>query len=216
MINEKEITEYREFRAALESLHGKFLDKREELRRLLEETIALKKYAFKVLAKANRLTGYLSGRERQKISLSYHLSEIKARIHKVNQTFPVLFHGNAGVAEMFPEIQKDFPERRELRQKVLMLLTQIDRLKKNLLQLDLLELRCRELILSIKKALEAFRCELRIIRRKIYPFGIFSIVYRSLRYFFGKGYFFPSDLDDVAALGIITGHVLKIADSPVV
>ena len=216
MINEREIAEYTEFRAALESLHGKFLDRKGELRRLLEETMALKKNAFKVLAKANRLTGYLSGRERQKISLSYHLSEIKARIHKVNQAFPVLFRGNAGEAEMLPEIQKEFPDRRELKQKVLMLLTQIDRVKKSLLQLDLLELRCRELILSINKALEAFRCELRLIRRKIYPFGIFSIVYRSLRRFFGKGYFFPGDLDDVAALGIITGHVLKIADSPVI
>ena len=215
MITEKEIAEYRDFRAALASLHEKFLERKEELRRLLEETVALKKKAFRVLARANRVTGYLSSRERQMIGLSYHLTEIKARIYKVNQSYPVLFMEKTRVVETFPDTQEIFPNRLELKRKGLMLLAMIDRMKKNLLQIDLLELRCRELILSINKALEAFRHEVRIIRRKIYPFGIFSFVYRSLHRFFGKGYFIPCDLENVAALGIITGHVLKIADSPV-
>ncbi|MCL2472899.1 MAG: hypothetical protein FWF26_04405, partial [Treponema sp.] len=106
--------------------------------------------------------------------------------------------------------------RAELRQKGLLILTMIDRAKRNLLQFDLLELRCRELILSINKALMAFHHEYRTIRRKIYPLGIFSLLLRSVRFLWGRTYFSLKDLGEVGALGTITGLVLKIADSQLI
>ena len=243
MITDKEISEYRLLCAALEELHEKYLGKKRELRILLEKTGDLRREALEVLVKANRLTRHLTGHQRQITGLGYHLGEIKARL---NQNFPVLFQGagmelrpvtreeqapaagsgGAKEGEALPDLyswqscdfqsQDDYRSGRELRQRGLLILGMIDNIRKKLLQLDVLELRCRELMLSINKALEAFHHESRIIRRKIYPFGIFSLLNRNLRRLLGGSYFSHHDMKDIAALGNITGCILKIADSPVI
>ena len=218
MITEKELAEYRSLRSTLDSLDAEFSKRKQELRRLLEQTAARRREALLTLARANRLTMHLTGHQRYTIGLSYQLSEIKARI---SQTSPALFKNSiedAGVNEIIQvrTLLEDKSSRRELKQIVLAIINLIDRIKKQLLQLDLLEMRCRELILSINKALEAFRHEAGIIRAKIYPFGVFSLLHRSLRTLLGSSYFSHRDMKDVAALGNITGLVLKIADSPLV
>jgi hypothetical protein len=91
----------------------------------------------------------------------------------------------------------------------------MDILKKNLLALDLLEMRCRELLLSINKALEAFRHEYALIRRRLYPYSFFSVLYKYFRRLRGFPYFSPRDLKELMVLGELTGHILKIADSPI-
>jgi len=220
MITDKEIAEFKTLHNTLSSLHDKFLERRQELRRILEETFALKKEAYLVLANANRLTRHLTSRQRQLAGLCYHLNEIKARVHSVSQNSQLLQRNDTLTGESLPEIRAGFPEecrnRWELKQKGLILLALIDRLKKNLLQLDILELRCRELILSINKAIDAFRHESRIIHRKLFRFGFLSLLYRSLCSLWGKNYFSPGELGEISALGAITGYVLKIADSPVI
>ena len=220
MISDKEITEYRLLCTALGELHEEYLKRKQELRQIMEKTEALRREALLVLVKANRLTRHLTGRQRQISGLGYHLGEIKARI---NQGFPALFQSPAGgeEKEILPSLgdwqsREDYRNGRELRQRGLLILGMIDGIRKKLFQLDVLELRCRELMLSINKALEAFSHESRIISRKIYPFGIFSVLYRSLRFLWGSSYFSHRDMDDVAALGNLTGCVLKIADSPVI
>jgi hypothetical protein len=92
----------------------------------------------------------------------------------------------------------------------------IDHVKKSLLQLDILEMRCRELMASLNKALEAFQHESRRIHKSIYPLGFISIFFRFLRHLAGKTYFSFRDLDGITDLGNITGLVLKIADSPMI
>jgi len=221
MITEKEIAEYRTLLDTLSSLREKFLERKRGIRRLLEETFVLRKEAFVSLARANRLTKHLTAGQRQITGLSYRLNEITARVNKVNQYSPVVRFDETAKEEAFPEIWTGDPSvlprySRELQQKGIFLLTLIDRIRKNLLQLELLELRCRELILSINKAMEAFDHESRNIRRKLYPFGFFSVSYRFLRSLLGRSYFSPADLDEISALGNITGYVLKIADSPVI
>ena len=217
----RELSEYRLLYSTLDEFHGKFQRRKLELRRLLGETAALKKDALMVLARANRLTRHLTGGQRQLTGISYHLGEIKARINQLDKSSPALSGGALEEAalplEIPLEIQGNLEESRnrlELKQRGLMLLGLIDRVKKQLLQLDLLELRCRELIASIKKAMEAFRHEFNLIRRKIYPFGIFSFFRRSLSSLFGYSYFSPRDLGEISSLGRMTGYVLKIADSP--
>ena len=216
MITEKEVTEYRDLCTRLGELHGKYLRKKEELCLLLEQTAAQKREALLFLIKANRLTRHLTGRQRLTSGLTYSLGDIKARI----QDIPALYHsfpGN-GEVEIMPEIrpvlQADWRSGRELKQKLLLILKMIDAIRKKLFQFELLELRCRELLVSIKKALEAFRHEWENIRRKIYPLGIFSMLVRRLRRLWGASYFSRTDMKDLAALGSITGYVLKIADSP--
>ena len=221
MITEKELAEYRSLCSTLDSLHEVFLKRKQELRKLLEETAARKREAFLVLARANGLTRHLNDHQRNTIGLSYRIGDIKNRI---NQVSPVLFRNSIEDTELKNSIQALMPRedyslrteagRRELKQMALAVVSLIDRIKKHILQLDILELRCRELISSMKKAMEAFRYEERIIRGKIYPFGIFSILRRSARSLVGAPYFFSRDMNHVAALGNMTGLVLKIADSP--
>ena len=223
MISDKEIAEYRSLCSALGQLHEKYLRRRRELRELLEETAALRRKALLVLAKANRLTRHLTGRQRHTSGLGYHLGDIRSRI---NQYGPAYFQGALSLeerdilpelqSEMDSEFQADHGSLRELRRKGLLIIGMIDTVRKKLLQLDLLEMRCRELICSTNKALEAFRFEAGVIRRKLYPFGIFSAFFRAAGGLFGKAYFTIRDMEDISALGTITGHVLKIADSPII
>ena len=205
--NGKDIAEFHSLHTVLINLHEKFLRRKQELRLILEETAAKRREALLTLEKANRLTRHLTGGQRLRTGLTYNAADLKARIKQIN---PVIFRGIDEEAPL-PEFQVS--SQRELKKTGLIILALIDNVKKKLFQLDILEMRLRELILSINKALEAFRHEWKIIRRKIYPFGFISLCYRSLRRFLGQSYFSPGDMDDVSALGRITGHVLKIADS---
>jgi hypothetical protein len=196
-------------------LHDEFLKRKLKLKRLIEETAALKREAFLVIAKANRLTRHLTCRQRQAVGITYHFDEIKARIHqagvlalRVEEAEP-----SGGLPSMRPD---DFLSKKELKAMGFAVIGMIDSLRKSLVQLDLLEKRCRELILSINKALAAFRYEAKIINRKIYPFGVLSFCHRSLRNLLGNTFFTFRDMDGISNLCKITGLVLKIADAPLI
>jgi len=214
MILEREQTEYRALCTLRDELYARFLMRKAELRKILEETALARRDAFLVLARANRLALRLTPGQRQITGFAGMSGEIKARISQVNLSIPVLSKGGFEKEEAFPLVNKDCRSLRELKQMGLVILGVIDSIKKNLLQLDLLELRCRELIVSLKKALEAFRHEFRIIKRNIYPFGFFSLLCRSLRFLKGETFFSRRDFEDLSALSSFTGLVLKIADSP--
>ena len=212
-----EVNEYKKLCSTLRDFHEKYQSRKEELRKLLEETLNARRDALLVLAKANKLTRHLNAHQRQTIGLSYQLGDIKARINQGSSVLKnlALFQGPGEEKENLPDIREDFRSRRELKQMGILILGRIDNVRKKILQLDILELRCRELKLSIKKAVEAFCHEWRKVRRNIYPFGIFSRLSRSLRGFFGRSYFSSGDMKDLTALGSITCYVLKIADSPI-
>lgn len=214
MVTEEEMAEYRSLCAACGQLHENYLKRKQELLLLLGELSARRREAFMVLEKANRLARRLSGRQRQISGFTFHSGEIKARLCRAE---PVLSE-----RETLPEIVNSYevmprgemPGRLELKKSGIAILGMIDNIKKSLLQIDLLALRCRELILAIDKGMEAFRHEFAAIRRKIYPFGIFSVLYRYLRALGGGAYFSFRDMEDMTALGSVTGDVLKIADTP--
>jgi hypothetical protein len=217
MIAEKELTEYKTLCAALHELRRKFLERKQELKKLLEETAWRRKEAIGLLLKANGLTKYLTGRQRQITGLSYYLGEIKAKLNLASS----FQNGQSDIVigdknETQPSIQEDCRSSPELKRSGLAVILMIDQVKKSLLQLDVLELRCRELIASLNKALEAFRHESRRIHKSIYPLGVLSVFYRFIRSLAGKTYFTFRELDGIAELGNITGLVLKIADSPLV
>jgi len=219
MITEKELSEYKALCSVFRDLWGRFLERKQEIKRLLEETAVHRKEALELLAKANGLTRHLTGHQRQLTGLSYHLGEIKAKLNLV-KSFQNGQSNTVFVIEDKNEIQRSIPEdcrsSPELKRNGLAVISMIDQVKKSLLQLDVLEMRCRELLLSLNKALAAFRHESRRIHRSIYPLGFISIFYRFLRRAAGKTYFTIRDFDDIADLGSITGLVLKIADSPLI
>ena len=201
MIAETELKDYRNLCTTLGNLREKLHKRKLELIELLEQTAARRREAFLVLAKANRLTRHLTGRQRYIAGLQYNLREIKTRISEA-------------VLPSFRESVKEAEITIEPFNNIITVIGIIENIKKNLLQLDLLEKRCRELLLAIKKALEAFRFEFKKISRKIYPYGIFSSFYRKIRSVFGNTYFTSGDMAEIGALGTITALVLKIADSP--
>jgi len=216
MIAEKDLTKYKTLCAALMALRGKFLERKQELKKLLEETAGQRKDALEILAKANGLTRYLTGRQRQITGLSYHLGEIKTRLNLAvsfqnGQSDTAFVEDKNEIQRSIPDDCRSFPE---LKRNGLAVISMIDQIKKSLLQLDVLEMRCRELMASLSKALAAFCHESRRIHRGIYPLGFISVFYRFLRRAAGKTYFTLRDLDGIADLGNITGLVLKIADSP--
>jgi chromosome segregation ATPase len=219
MIAEKELTEYKALCAALHDLRRRFLERKHELKKLLEETAMRRKDAFQLLAKANGITRHLTGSQRQITGLSYHLGEIKAKLN-LAKSFQNGQSDIGFVKEDKNEIQLAVPEgcrsSPELKRNGLVVISMIDQIKKSLLQLDVLEMRLRELMASLNKALAAFRHESRRIHRSIYPLGFISFFYRFLRRVTGKTYFTFRDLDGIADLGNITGLVLKIADSPLI
>jgi len=205
MITDRELTEYRSLYSTLVDLHKKFIRKKQEVFLLLEKTAAQRRNAFFVLSKANRLSRYLTSRQREITGVTYCLEN----------KFLVKEHGTLPET-CLPEFKTDCRSIKEVKQYGLLILALIDEIKKKLLQLDLLEQRCRELILSINKALAAFRHESWVIQRKLYPYGVFSFLRRFFRRVFGKTYFTFRDLEDITALGRLTSLVLKIADSPLI
>jgi hypothetical protein len=210
---EKETAETNSLGASLRELHEKHERRKEEIRSLLEETGALMKRAAASLKKASRLTRYLTARQRQETGIFYHSSFFDSRL-KRRDLVPLIPNKLLDHDEILPELTRpgDFrePKLGEFR-----MLRLMDLLKKNLLALDLLEMRCRELLLSIDKALEAFRHEYAFVRRRVYPYSFFSVFYKHLRRFRGFPYFSARDLKELAVLGELTGHVLKLADSPI-
>jgi len=222
MIAEKELTEYKALCAVLGELRGRFLERKQELKKLLLETVERRKDALKFLAKANRLTRYLTGSQRQIAGISYHLGGLKAKLNSAKsfqESQSDTVFGFGGIEEKneirfsIPEDCRSLPE---LKRNGLAVISMIDQVKKSLLQLDVLEMRCRELMASLDKALVAFRHESRRIHRKVYPLGFISFFCRFLRRAAGYTYFTLRDLGGIADLGNITGLVLKIADSPLI
>ena len=219
MIAEKELNEYKALCAVLLELRRRFLEKKQELKKLLGEAAGRRKEALELLEKANGFTMYLTGRQRQITGLLYYPGEIRNKLN-LAKSFQNGQSGTVFDMEDKNEIQRSIPEdcrsSLELKRNGLAVISMIDQVKKSLLQLDVLEMRCRELLASLNKALAAFRHESRRIHRSIYPLGIISIFYRFLRRAVGKTYFTLRDLNGIADLGNITGLVLKIADSPLI
>ena len=205
MINDRELTEYKSLYDTMRDLHKKFVRKKQEILELLEKTAIQRRNAYFVLGRANRLTRHLTNSQREITGITYYFDDTLTV--KKYEPLP---------ETSLPEFKTDCQNIREVKQEGLLILAFIGEIKKKLLQLDLLEQRCRELILSINKALAAFHHELKNIRKKLYPFGVFSFIHRYFRSVSGKTYFTFRDLKDITALGKMTNLVLKIADSPLI
>jgi hypothetical protein len=210
---EKEAAETNSLHASLRELHEKYESRKKEIRSLLEETGAVMHGAVLSLKKAHRLTRYLTARQRQEAGILYHPSFFDSRL-KGRDLVPLIPDKIPDHGEVPPELAEP-GGLRERKLGELRMLRLMDILKKNLLALDLLEIRCRELLLSIDKAMEAFRHEYALVRRRLYPRSFFSVLYKHFRRLRGFPYFSRRDLKELAVLGELTGHILKIADSPI-
>ncbi|GHU65608.1 hypothetical protein FACS189447_04830 [Spirochaetia bacterium] len=228
----KELGEYRLLCAHLRELHVKYEERKTRLRLLLGELEELRRRTLKELGKAARFTrrltpfqrnelGLLPGKgngwfttqeqasiahqafEKGKFSQKMQLSQKK--LNKLPSLDPAAL----------PVIADTYSNRTELKAGTVELLVQLDSIKKSLLQLDLLELRVRELLLSINKAMKAYSHEYRIIRRRIYPLFVLSALGKSWRLLRGMTYFSPRDMIELTALGNLTVNIVRMAESPI-
>jgi hypothetical protein len=199
--------------ASLRELYETYETRRRELPGVLGETEARIKRAVAFLKKANRLTRRLTARQRRETGFCYHPSFFDSRLKK-KAALRLVRDKVLNPGETPPELL-DLRRSGELNLGELRMLGLMDLLKGNLLVLDLVEIRCGELALSVNKALEAFKHEYALIRRRLYPYFFFSFLCKHIRRLRGFPYFSSGDLKELAVLGELTGHVLKIADSPI-
>jgi len=219
--------EYNALRAAFWELYAQYTRRKEELRRILQAASEARVQALMVLLKANYLTRYLTTGQRQVSGYTYRLYDIKARIDSGKalgiQGLSAESSGSLsylddpdGEAKKLPAALDDVPKTAgELKRRELLTLSLIDGIKGKLLQLDILELRCRELTLSLDTALRGFQYESACIRKNLHPYGVFSHLYRRFRLLRGSSYFTLRDMNDVRLLGTVTGHILTITDSDI-
>jgi hypothetical protein len=217
----KELGEYRLLCTGLKDLHAKYEERKTRLRLLVGELEGLRRSTLRELGKAARLTRRLTPFQRNELGLlpgsgngwvvpqaqltsSHKLSEKKQQ-----KEFPSLDPVSLSVPS------DAYSNRRELKAGMLGLLSQLDELKRGLLQLDLLELRVRELILSINKVMKAYAHEYRVIRRRIYPVFILSRLGKFRRRLRGMAYFSTRDMKELTALGELTVNIVRMAESPI-
>jgi hypothetical protein len=191
------------------------------IRLLLEEVVELRRKTLRELGKVSRLTRRLTAFQKKEMGLLLPpggvLESLPDKPGASRKGVPD-GTGKAPEPAPFPRFPAplEFKNRRELKAGEIRVLSMIDRLKKELLQLDLLEMRCRELLLSIRKAMDAWEHEFRCVRRRIYPLRILSALYKQLRSLRGKAYYSPKDVKELTVLGDLTVNVVRIVESPVI
>jgi hypothetical protein len=197
----KDEKDYRLLYAAMADLYEECEKRKADVKKLILELEGLRKKAAGGLQKTKSLTRRLS---------AYQLKEMGFFRNPGAPVVPAL----AVPAPPVPALPDTPLSRSGLKAQEVKIVSIISQLKKTLLQLELMELRCRELLAAITKALPAYSHELRNSRRKIYPFMVFSRIYKNLRSFFGGPYYSPGDLRELASLGALAVHIVNIAESP--
>jgi len=166
----------------------------------------------KELGKHRRLTRRLSFLQRKQLGLlkdpgSYGSGFPGAEIIPVSESLKT---------ELEPvsirEFPSDYENMRELRAAEIMIISMIDKIKKKLLRLELIELRLRELLVSLNMVLQAYDKQWYIVRRSIYPLGIISVCFKYIRQILGGSHFSVKDLKGIAFLGDLAGNIIKMAD----
>jgi hypothetical protein len=212
---ERELERQESLRVFLEELSQKYERRKEDILLLLEELIKTKGEALRALGQTRVFIRHLTMGQRRNLGGPFLALPSGEGIGRGEEAF--LRSGLQGPG-LFRPLREDRGVKknlRELRQSQIVLLSMIGELKKNLLRLDFLELRTGELILSLRKATEAFRREYRMVRLRLFPLGLFSKFLRGLRRLFGGYYFSRRDCGELGTLGVLGRSMLEIAGSPV-
>ena len=209
---QEELAQYRILCCVLSELHLKHENQKITVIQLLEEMAELHRRIVKEFGRTFRLSRRLTGLQRKELGLLYISGE-----NFIWNKYELFFHSGPSLkpaSEPVPEYPETCKNLRQLRAAEINTLYMVDAVKKELLRLELMEMRLRELIYSIIKALEAYDHELRKILRYIYPLGIVSICFKSLRVLWGAPHFSRRDLDQLSFLGNLTRNIISMADCP--
>jgi hypothetical protein len=214
----EELEQYFHLCAALKELGEKYEYRKARLRLLLQEVSRLKQKTLAELGKARRLTRRLTVLQNREIGLLFNPGEKPFRPGALHDD--AAFDRAGALAKKILPLKKtplpeSFKNRRDLKAGKVLVLSMIDALKRGLLELDVLEMRYRELLVSITGAMAAYRKEYRRIVRRIYPFSIFSRLCKFLNKLAGNAYYSGRDIKELTALGNLTVNIVKMAEAPV-
>ncbi|MCL2478123.1 MAG: hypothetical protein FWF22_01375 [Treponema sp.] len=211
----EELADYNRLCFAFRELHQKHEEQKIRIITLLAQGAELKRRLADGLEKTERLCRRLSQLQRRQLGLLldplyYSLpGSAKTRLSQMAVLKPEL--------EPVPirEFPQEYKNKRELREAEIRIITMIDGVKKKLLRLELLEMRLRELLVSVTGAMEVYELQWRKVRRGIYPLGIISVCWKCIKQILGGSYFSAKDLGGIAFLWDLSGNIAGMADSPV-
>ena len=211
----EELGEYPALCSVLQALRERHEEQKARIRVILNEIEDMRQRLVRELGKTYRLSRRLTSLQRKQLGFLYGngVNSFWNKGKIVFQSWPPLKIQPEPV--VVPELNNSYTNLRELRSAEIRILSIINAVKKEILYLELLELRFRELLISIAKSLEAYNHEWLKIRRMIYPFGIISICCKRIRELWGYSHFSRKDLEQVAVLKNLAGNILTMALSPV-
>lgn len=104
---------------------------------------------------------------------------------------------------------------KEIKEKELELLNAIDKIKQNILSLDIIEQRAIEIAQSILKGEEAFNIEFKKVYKAIYKIPFLSKFFKMIKKLFGFNYFSMKDVNEIQYLGKIATDFAVLIDTKI-
>ena len=205
----KELTDYNALYNTLSKLHVCHEKQKAEVYLLFKQLIKKRERLIKELGKTNCLHRHMTMFQKNQIGLS-HVKEKIMLWEKDEILFMPLLK-----PELAPAHYTELANTKEAKSEEIRLINMIDGIKKKQLRLELITIRLGEILLSIAKAIEAYNHQWKQIYWAIFPLGIFSAFYKSLKKMLGKHYFTPLDLKEIAVICNLGSSIIKMANAPI-
>ena len=210
----KELAEYHSLCNTLGRLHLCYEKQKTEVSGLFNQLLILRTRLQKELGKTRSLLRHMTLFQKKQIALQLESKKLKLWENDEILFLPLL------KPELNPvqiqDYQLDQANIKEIKTEEVRLINMIDGIKKKQLRLELIGMRLRELLLAVGKILETYKQQWKQIYWTIFPFGIFSVLYKSLRKMTGKHYYTSRDLNDIAVISNLCTSILKMANAPII
>ena len=211
----KELTNYFDLRLALGNLYMNHEKQKARVCLLLDELYKIRARLKKELGKTSRLSRHMTIMQKKQSGFLPESAE-EYRFWERNEILlKPLLKPELSLIQIYG-FQDDIKNTREIKAAEIKVITMIDEVKKKQLRLELLGMRIGELLVSINKAIEAYRHQWKQIYWTIYPLGIISILYKGIRKLLGAHYFTVRDLNGISVIGNLAGSIMKMANAPLI
>ena len=212
----KELTDYLNLCLTLGKLHEEHEIQKSKVSLLFDKLIALRISFKKELAKTNNLFRRMTILQKRQLGFLLESTIEENHVWERDGIYlaPLLKPELAPL--QIKDSLNDFKNPREIKAAEIRVISMIGEVKKKQLRLELLGMRFKELLLSIGKAIEAYRQQWKQIYWSIYPLGIISAFFKFIRKLFGASYFSQRELNEAAVIGNLAGSIMKMANAPLI
>ena len=209
----KELNDYNTLCNTLEKLYLIHENQKSEISGLLNRLIILRTRLIKELGKTSRALKHMTLFQKNQIGLSWQSEKLKLWDKDEFFLIPLLKPETVPLHTRYP---KELAKTKEVKSQELRLISLIDGMKKKQLRLELIGMRLSELLYAINKAIQAYNYQWKQIYWTIFPLGIFSTLYRSLKKMLGRHYFTPKDINEIAVIANLGLNIIKMANVPLI